>query len=299
MVLEDACPLCGAKEFSVKHVLTDPDFKTVRCADCSFLFMHPYPTDEFLENYYKARELYGLQGEADELYKRSLADRVTLFQGLFSKITPALRGGYAVDFGAGIGMVVAALRQLGFDAIGLEKNPLAAAVGKRLFDVEVSGIELGEISKKIDVFTLFDVLEHIKYPKDFLQFVHTKMTDLSVIIGAVPNYNALDRMIHGSASTSLIFPEHVSQFTRRSLRDTLDRAGFDVVYIGFPPLYAVRFTWGLRRMLRELKIPLISFALDKIITKMKKYILYPIPNFFCEKTGLLGVSMVFVAKRRA
>lgn len=300
MTPRQACPLCGGDETTKLYTLADPNFATVRCRRCRFIFMSPYPTDAFLHEHYLSIKLYGFEGETPELYARSMNDRIVLFETLFGKIGLPLRKGYAVDFGAGMGMVVAALKKLGFDAIGIEKNPMAAAVGKTLFEVDIFDIDLEKLSCTIDLFTLFDVLEHIKYPKNFLAAVREKMSEDATIIGAVPNYNGIGRILHGTRSASLIFPEHVNQFTKQTLQKTLDDSGFDVLYTGFPPPYGVTITLRLRAKLRKILGEGSAMRLiANLLVKLKKYVVYPLPNWFAESTGLFGHSLVFVARKRA
>jgi hypothetical protein len=229
-----------------------------------------------------------------------MEDRVALFHTLFRVTELSLGGGFAVDFGAGMGMTVATLKRLGFDAVGIEKNPQAAAVGKALFDVEILDVELNTLGRKIDLFTLFDVLEHIKYPKNFLSDVSREMSDSAILIVAVPNYNGIGRILYGTRSASLIFPEHVNQFTKQSLVKTLRESGFDILYIGFPPPYGVTITLGLRARLRRLlgTGPTAALAV-KLLVYIKKQLVYPLPNFFTERTGLLGHSLVVVAQKKA
>ena len=89
------------------------------------------------------------------------------------------------------------------------------------------------------------MLEHIKYPKNFLSDVSREMSDGAIMIGAVPNYNGIGRILYGTRSASLIFPEHVNQFTKQSLAKTLRESGFEPLYIGFPPApMASPSRWG-------------------------------------------------------
>ena len=124
-----SCPLCGGLETATLYTLVDPAFVTARCKACRFTFMNPYPTDEFLHAYYLSTKLYGFGSDDPEAYRRSMEDRVVLFDTLFrvAGLTPGT--GFAVDFGAGMGMAVAALKQLGFDASRHRKEP--ASRGRR------------------------------------------------------------------------------------------------------------------------------------------------------------------------
>lgn len=296
---EGTCPLCGGSEFAIKYVLHDENFHIVTCGKCSFTFMHPYPTDEFLDEYYKNKDVHGFESESAEAYARPLGDRLVLFESLLKKIEPALAGGYAVDFGAGAGLAVAALKKLGFDAIGTEKNPRSAEVAKNLFGVEIVDKTLDELPGGIRLFTMFDVLEHIKYPIEFLRYVTSRMSADACMIGAVPNYHSIGRILHGTESASLAFPDHVSQFTKKTLVRTLSKSGFDVLYVGFPPPYGATFTLRLRnRLARKYQPSFLLTGAIKTLTWMKKHLVYPLPNFFAEQTGLLGQSLVFVARKK-
>jgi len=298
MAVHQLCPLCGADKSTAQYTFNS-NFKIVKCKSCRFSFMSPYPSDEFLDEYYRSAGLYNFTGENRQAYERSLQDRIGLFGNLLQKIDPARRRGYAVDFGAGIGMAVAALAKHGFDAIGIEKNPRAAAAGKALFGVDIVDRELDDLPREIDLLTMFDVLEHIKYPKDFLRLATRKMSRNASLIGSVPNYNGMGRLLYGTESGALSFPQHVNQFTKRTLTKTLEESGFEVLYIGFPPPYGVTITLRLRAMLQRHcgNGSFVRFV-SKRLAEIKKYLVYPLPNFFAEQTGLLGHSLVFVAQKR-
>ena len=131
---------------------------------------------------------------------------------------------------------------LGLKSLGIETNPQAQATGRHLFNAEIKDLILEEMPGDLDLFTMFEVLEHIKYPRDFLKAVRARMKETGAVIGTVPNYNGLARYLRGKHCIALAWPEHVNQFTRQTLRRTLEGAGFDVVYIGFPPPLGVVFT---------------------------------------------------------
>jgi len=129
--------------------------------------------------------------------------------------------------------------------------------------------------------------------------VRSHMVPDGIVAGSVPNYNGLARYLRGKNSIALVWPEHVNQFTRRTLAETLRGAGFEVAYIGFPPPYGVVITFGLRAWLRAtLPAGAMRDAAVRSVTWIKKYFAYPLPNYFAEKTGLLGHGLVFVASNR-
>ncbi len=294
---DTACPSCQTRELALKYTLTDPAYHTARCRKCGFVFMHPYPSDSFLHDHYKVRTLYNSDNDAAS-YARAVADRAALISGLLRRAGITRTAGKAVDFGAGVGIAVAAQKSLGFEAIGIETNPQAQAAGRKAFDVDIRDMDLEDMPRDLSLFTLFEVLEHIKYPREFLAVVRGHMKEGGAIAGSVPNYNGLARYLRGKDSIALAWPEHLNQFTRRTLAQTLEGAGFEVVYIGFPPPYGVVITLNLRAWLRKaLPDGAFSRGLIKAVTWIKKHLVYPLPNLFAEKTGLLGHGLVFVAKK--
>ncbi len=295
---DNACPSCQSGDLDLKYALEDPSYHTARCRVCGFIAMHPYPSDSFLHDHYKARDLYNA-GNDSASYARAVADRAALIQGLLARAGIHDLTGKAVDFGAGVGIAVAAQTSLGFEALGIETNPKAQAVGREVFGVDIRDIDLKDMSGDLTLFTLFEVLEHIKYPREFMAQVRSHIEPGGVVAGSVPNYHGLARYMRGKHSIALAWPEHVNQFTRATLADTLRGAGLDVVYIGFPPPYGVVFTVGLRAWLRKtLPDGWLSEGAVKMATWIKKYIAYPLPNLFAERTGLFGHGLVFVAANR-
>jgi 2-polyprenyl-3-methyl-5-hydroxy-6-metoxy-1,4-benzoquinol methylase len=260
--------------------------------------MHPYPSDAFLHDYYKTRSLYNSGNDASS-YDRAVADRTALIAGLLAR-AGTKRDGRSVDFGAGVGIAVAAQAALGFEALGIETNPQAQFAGREAFGVDIRDLSLEEMPRGLSLFTLFEVLEHIKYPREFMAQVREHMAEDGAVAGSVPNYNSYARYLRGKDSNALYWPEHVNQFTRKTLAETLEGAGFEVVYIGFPPPYGVVIATGFRAWLRKV-LPAGDMARKVVaaVTWVKKYLVYPLPNGFAEQTGLLGHGLVFVARVRA
>lgn len=299
MIQDAGCPLCGENNLSVQYILADPTYRTAQCRACDFVFMNPYPSDSFLQDYYRSRVLYGTEGGTKEHFGRAIDDRRRLIENLLTAHGARLRDGYALDFGAGAGIAVAALDALGFEAIGIEENPQSPATALRLFGVKIVNKELGDVPDGIRLFTIFEVLEHIKYPKRFLATVHERLAPDACIIGSVPNYTGIGRYLNGTSSIALAFPEHVNQFTKRTLNRTLAESGFEVLYIGFPPPYGVSLTLGFRKYLENRYSLGISIRrLISVITFLKKFAIYPPLNIFAERTGFLGHGLVFMARKR-
>ena len=293
-----ACPLCASPGATRLYKLPE-DHETRRCTSCAFVYLWPRPTPEYLRQYYNSAPVYDLPSDVASDYDNVVADKVSLIGGFLRRFPHLLTHGDAIDFGAGQGATVKALGLLGFEAVGIEISEEARKAAQALFGVKVRDGDLQDIPQNsLSFLCLFDVLEHLLQPKAFLELALTRLRDNAGCIVGVPNFNSLDRMMFGVQSKALIFPEHVNQFTLVTLRRVFESAGFDVLYIGSPPPYGVAISFGWRRkILKGLGRNAVTGSLNRMLTWCKRRIIYPLPNLFVEKTGLLGQSLLIVATR--
>jgi hypothetical protein len=146
------CPCCAHKgpRFNVLYDLPKFDGKkhsVLNCPECHFKFMHPLPDAEYLIDHYENRSLFGSESAYFEDYVNAIHDkRELLREFIFSRLPGSLDKPVAVDFGAGSGYVVRAFQDLGFDAQGLELNPLAPERAKSLFGVDVFNKDIDSMS---------------------------------------------------------------------------------------------------------------------------------------------------------
>lgn len=296
------CPMCGGERRRNLYTLACVEgvyYRTCQCLDCRFVHMWPRPGEAYLAEYYSAADVYALPSERAEDYANVIADKVGLLRRFLGALAAIPFSGLAVDYGAGQGVTVKALSDLGFDAIGVEISAKARHAAETIFGVtmrdgDLSGFEDGEIA----VLTMFDILEHIVHPKAFLKDAIAKLKPRGALLVVVPGYDSLERMIGGAASKALIFPEHVNQFTRDSISRMLRDCGFDVCYAGSPPPYGVAITFGLRqKMLKAFGRNPITLAVRDMLIWSKRHIVYPLPNTFVEKSGLFGQSLLVLARK--
>jgi SAM-dependent methyltransferase len=299
-----SCPCCSVQEvdYRAKYRLNEFDSLphwVVQCSNCQLHFMNPMPDISWLENYYRQRALYGAESDFSEDYRNSIADKQFIFnQLLLPNFSDDPAGKLAVDFGAGSGYVVKAFCNLGLDGIGLELNPSAPSKARALFDVDVrnGGLELLADSS-VTIFSIFEVLEHMTEPVDFLRSVRPKLQPDSLLIGTVPNYYGLGRYIFGIDSSVLSQPEHVIYFDSRTLDKTLRSAGYVPLFIGPYKPNQVIIGFGMRQFIyKYFGRNFLTNFLVFCIGQSKKYLAYPLVNMFVEKTGKLAHGLTFVAR---
>ena len=70
-----------------------------------------------------------------------------------------------LDFGAGVGSFVRVARDAGWDAVGVERSGVARRTAEEKYGV----VLLENLPQRLfDVITLWDVVEHLRTPKDIL-----------------------------------------------------------------------------------------------------------------------------------
>lgn len=294
------CPLCHhpqARRLYSLRVEGGTHFQTVKCQHCRFVYMWPRPDEAWLMGHYAEADVYALDSEKPEAYAAVIEDRKRLIREAYARLSLPMTGD-AVDFGAGHGAGVKGLSDLGFDVVGVEISASARQAAQRLFDVEIRDGDLTQFAENsLSLVTMFDVLEHIMDLDAFLKTLMSRLAPGGVFIAGVPNFNSINRYLRGNQSKALYFPDHVSQFTASTLKACVGQ-NLEVLYVGSPPPYGVAITLGLRRaLIRHFGQNAFTRAVSKFLVALKKHVVYPLPNAFVEKTGLLGQSLLIVARK--
>ena len=151
-----------------------------------------------------------------------------------------------LDIGCGTGTMLDALGRFG-EVDGVDTEPAAVEFCHRHGHPRVelySGGRLPHPDGSFDLVTMLDVIEHVDDDQTMLGEARRVLRPGGIALTTVPAYRWMwgeqDEVAH-----------HKRRYTRPELRDSLDRAGFDVSRAGyfntlmFPPIAAIR---GARRL---------------------------------------------------
>lgn len=157
-----------------------------------------------------------------------------------------------VDYGAGYGLFVRRMRDIGFDFYYHDKY--CKNVFARGFEVDLDG------SMKFELITAFEVVEHLEEPLQRLRQLREVSKNIFFTTEIIPSrypkpeewwYYGLE---HG---------QHISFFSRKSLYELANRLGLNL------------YTYGSFHLLTEKKIPpkLFRFILDPRFNALVGYLL--------------------------
>ena len=128
-----------------------------------------------------------------------------------------------LDIGCSLGMFLyfAEKRWPKVEIFGCEPNKeFRDKALEYLGDIKITDY-LEDIEGEFDLITMLDVLEHVDEPVKYLKSVRHKLTEEGYLYVNVPN-------IFGAQNLRLA---HITLFSKRTLRLTLQKAGFDIVNI--------------------------------------------------------------------
>lgn len=151
-----------------------------------------------------------------------------------------------LDIGCGDGVFLDMARNAGLTTFGLEFNrhaaELAANKGHRILNKPVESVSPDEIGGGVDLLTLFQVIEHVSTPVEFIVSASRLVKSGGHIAVAVPSdRRMLGLLEHDPADFP---PHHVSRWRTQDLRKLGNKTGLELVDIGANPLFASDIPWA-------------------------------------------------------
>jgi SAM-dependent methyltransferase len=178
------------------------------CPACDLVYSHPMRAAgaEWYEHAYAVRHL-------------AVDDRIrTYFRRAVARIPPGAR---VLDVGCGEGVFVNFARGLGRDAYGVDRSRKSIEAGRARYGLTTLAVgEASESSGVFDAATLFEVIEHVSDPRQYLVDVSSRVRSGGLLVISTPNR---DRW---PVKDFVDFPpHHPTRWSLRALRELGERAG--------------------------------------------------------------------------
>ena len=225
------CPLCGGASHT--PLFEKQGFTFVRCDACRLVFVNPQVREDVVLEEYRTAETNDLWFDVLTSDRQLALDREK-FGEVLDVLEPYRGAARLLDIGCSIGLFLDLARERGWDGLGIEFAPRALAYAREEYALEVLDVPLEEAGfepESFDAVGLLSVLEHTNEPRRMLADVGRVLRPGGAAYVVVPNVESLAcRVLHERART-FDGRNHLVYFSPSTLRDCLDRSGFDMPYV--------------------------------------------------------------------
>jgi 2-polyprenyl-3-methyl-5-hydroxy-6-metoxy-1,4-benzoquinol methylase len=283
------CPLCHqpvARDFPIFYEFNTRKYQAKECPACSFVFLDPRLSAEDLRLLYSDEYFlhdganFGAHSASD--YETAAIKGSVKFPEILGWIKRFKSGGDFFEIGCGMGYFLDYARKQGYAVSGIEYADLGVRTCREKFGLDVQRGSMEDLVPepgKHDVIFMGDVLEHLIQPLEMLAKAHSMLKPSGIVALEVPSmFNSLTgRMattgmrLLGRTKKMPLPPYHVNEFTPKTLRLMIERAGFREAII-------------IQRIKPPSAITLRGSGFEKTVKKILHY-----PNYGLTKSlGIFG-----------
>ncbi len=216
------CDICGIDK--TKNIVSSDKFNIVQCQGCGLVYMNPRPDKRWLSEYYVNYYL-DLKGhyEEERLYKCRFKERLDAIEKFKDK-------GRLLDIGCGVGFFLQLAKERKWQVSGIEFSPLSADIARASgVDVLTGSIEDADLeSGSFDVITMWHVIEHLQRPSEALKKIYCALKKGGVLALETPNMDYYFKF-KADKLNDVLRPEHLYNFSSRTLARLLENSGFTVL----------------------------------------------------------------------
>ncbi len=198
----------------------------IKCDDCKVIFNAVFPQKSELDSYYSEEYNYSGSEIIETEFRRvsRIPEQIELISTINKiKKTPAKM----LDIGCDKGFFLDEARRFGYDVAGIEPSKTGKKYsmnnGIQIFD------SINEINSKVDIVTLFHVLEHFENPVKELNKIKNIISEDGIIIIRVPDFGSFYSRLLKSRWIWFQPENHLFHFTEISLKNILEISGFSIV----------------------------------------------------------------------
>jgi 2-polyprenyl-3-methyl-5-hydroxy-6-metoxy-1,4-benzoquinol methylase len=231
------CALCGEKKHDALYTIKG--FNLVQCSQCEFVFVNPRISNEDLPKIYKSNYFnnqdFGYTG-----YKENEALRKRNFKRWLNDITPYIKEkGNALDIGCASGDFLEILREKSWNIEGIELDPaMFDELKSKKIEFFPDVFDKFNSTKKYDLITLFDVMEHLPDIHGSLTRLKSLLSEDGSIALLTPDYGSSQRKLFGKKWFQFKPVEHIHYFSEKTLAKALSKHDLEIKKMIKPGQYA-------------------------------------------------------------
>lgn len=237
-IITNKCDLCGATLFKIIYIFDD--WKLVECKQCKHRWGEPRPDYKHIkplynQHFFKSRNsrIIGYSN-----YEKENSLRLNTFKSYLRRIEEYIEPGLCLDIGCAYGYFLQVAENSGWTAEGVDISHHACQYA-RTVSAKVACADFLEydVSEKYHLITAWDVIEHAFLPSVFFSKVNTSLKKNGLFALSLPDYGSIMSRIYKKHWFEYKWPEHLYYFNRKTVKEYLNRAGFDVFLIEYARKY--------------------------------------------------------------
>ena len=222
------CLVCCAKEQNPYLTLmtTAEKIAYFRCPECSLIFQDPRVS-------FKQEDIYNaayIQKRSQDPGNLNIAQpRIKTAQHYYRWVEKFVKKGNLLEVGCATGISLKIAQDQGWKVFGVEVNEKAALIANGVLNADL--VQVGLLNNDMfpdeyfSLVTLFDVIEHIPHPIEFLSILNKKISPGGSILFVTPNVSTLSFKILKNKWPHFV-QEHLALYSPKSMNRLLKETGF-------------------------------------------------------------------------
>jgi 2-polyprenyl-3-methyl-5-hydroxy-6-metoxy-1,4-benzoquinol methylase len=229
----DACPLCGSERY--RTAFEEPPWSVRRCEQCGLGWVSPRLDEAGLQEIYKSERYWRSDSPKTQGYTDYRGDERLYLDTFRKRLGYVLRngphGGRALDVGCAAGFCMAVMRELGFEAHGVEVSEAIGSHARDHFGFDT--VHIGTLDTApypdghFDVITMWDVVEHVADPVALLVKARELLVPDGLLVIETQDIDSYFARLLGPRWHHYKHEEHIFHFTPETARTLLGKAGFE------------------------------------------------------------------------
>ncbi len=244
------CPLCNSAD--VRQLWSKGQVHSVQCRDCSLVYENPRLSEQDLVSFYSQESYFISAGKDDpgsgytDYFSQVNRSLIKEYLNILEQYAPKQDSIRFLDIGCGPGLLLQAAQEKGWDATGVEVSAWAVTEGKkkglRIFAGPLPEAAFSDDS--FDIISMFDVLEHIPYPVQYVREIRRILARTGVVVTETPNVAGFFAKNLYKADSEIVKPNaHICLYSPITARRLFAAGGFSRLMIDTFP-YCRHYTLG-------------------------------------------------------
>lgn len=217
------CPACH--EDHEQFLFVKDGGRHVKCTQCEMIYLNPVFKDEHLENHY--RKNHAGQSEI-------VANDSEFYTNLYTKglrsIEKTLAPNNILDIGCSAGGFLDCAKQSSWKTFGVELNETEAALATQKGHIVYNQLlEDVVLSEPMDAVSLWDVFEHLKDGRAYLQMIQKVLKPGGIIFLQIPSADSLAAKMLQEKCNMFDGIEHVNLYSYKAIEKLAQECKLDIL----------------------------------------------------------------------